>query len=84
MPRMDSAFALVALGASIVLSFGCTRSTPAPPSVPREGAAAATVFTDTAVYRRFCDVPAGRRVDLGKPCLLLDQGWSPVRRPPAP
>ncbi len=84
MPRMDSAFALVAIGASIVLSFGCTRSTPAPPSVPQGGATAASVFTDTAVYRRFCDVPAGRRVDLAKPCLLLDQGRSPVRRPPAP
>jgi len=84
MPRMDSVLVLVALGASIVLSFGCTRSTPAPPSVPREGATAASVFTDTAVYRRFCVVPAGRRVDLEQPCLLLDQGWSPARRPPAP
>jgi hypothetical protein len=41
-----------------------------------------SMFTDRAVYRRFCVVPAGQPVDLAQPCLLLDHGRQPVRRPP--
>jgi hypothetical protein len=84
MPAMDSALALVALGASTILPFSCNRSTPAPPSVPRNSATARSVFTDTGVYRRYCVVPAGRPVDLKQPCFLLDQGRPPEPRPPAP
>ena len=84
MAPMDSAIALVALGASTIMIFSCTRSTPAPPSVPRDNATAVSVFSDTTMYRRFCVVPAGRPVDLTQPCLLLDQGRQPQRRPPGP
>jgi hypothetical protein len=79
---MDSTLALVAVGASTILAFGCTPSTPAPPSLPRDSAVARSVFTDTAVYRRYCVVAAGRPVDLTQPCFLLDQGRQPERRPP--
>ena len=63
-------------------SIGCTRTTAVPPAVSRDDAPARSVFTDTAVYRRFCVVPAGRPVNLEQPCLLLDQGAQPPRRPP--
>jgi hypothetical protein len=77
---MRSTLGFVGL-ASIVLATGCTRS-PAPPSVSRDGMPL-SVFTDTTLYRRHCEVPAGRPVNLETPCLLLDQGRQPVRRPAA-
>ena len=82
MRSMDCTTALVALGASLILAFGCAQSAPASRSVPGDGATAFSVFTDTTVYRRHCVVPNGRPVDLTQPCLLLDQGLAPVRRPP--
>jgi hypothetical protein len=84
MRSMDCALVLVAIGACTTLPLGCTRPTPAPPSVPRDSATALSVFTDTAAYRRYCVVPTGRPVDLKQPCFLLDQGRPPFRRPPAP
>jgi hypothetical protein len=65
-----------------VPAVGCTRSAPPPPSVSREAGTPLSVFSDTAVYRRYCEVPAGERVNLEQPCLLRDQGRPPVRRPP--
>lgn len=82
MPPRDSMLALVAIGASTILAFGCTPSTSAPPSLPRDSATTLSVFTDTAVYRRFCVVAAGRPVDLKQPCFLLDQSRQVDRRPP--
>ena len=72
MRSMDRAISLIALGAWTISPLGCTPSTPAPASAGAGGQR--SVFTDTVVYRRFCEVPAGRAVDLTKPCLLLDQG----------
>jgi len=89
MRSMDCARALITVAACIIPPLSCTRSTPAPPSVPRASATPLSVFTDTAQYRRYCVVPAGQPVDLNQPCLLLDQGRAPGRptpgrRPPAP
>jgi hypothetical protein len=83
---MNYTTALVAFGASTALALGCTRSTPASQSATADAARPFTVFTDTAVYRRHCVVPAGRPVDLTQPCFLLDQGRTtrvrlPVLRP---
>ena len=41
---------------------------------------AAMIFRDTAVYRRFCVVPAGTAIDLKRPCELRDQGLQPMIR----
>jgi hypothetical protein len=71
---------LAVVGGCIVLS-GCTRTTPEPPSLPSRSAAR-SVFTDTALYRRYCVVPEGKSVDLKQPCFLLDQGRQPNRLPP--
>ena len=81
MQSMRSTLAFVGL-VGIGLGSGCTRTTAAPPAVSREDATARSVFTDTAVYRRYCVVPSGQSVNLERPCLLLDQGVQPVRRPP--
>jgi len=81
MQSMRSMLAFVGLVCTAP-GIGCTRTTAAPPAVSRDDAAGRSVFTDTAVYRRFCVVPAGRSVNLEQPCLLLDQGVQPVRRPP--
>ena len=83
MRSMDRTAAIVALGASIILALGCTRSAPAPGSVQGDGAAPFTVFMDTAVYRRHCVVPNGRPVDLTQPCLLLYQGRPTTPQPPS-
>jgi hypothetical protein len=73
---------LVAVAAYATLTLGCTRPTPAPPAV-RDNGTALSVFTDTAVYRRYCDVAADRPVDLQRPCFLRDQGRSVERPLPA-
>lgn len=82
MRSMDCAMAIVAFGASTVLALGCTRSAPASQSATADAARPFSVFTDTAVYRRHCVVPAGRPVDLTQPCFLLDQGRQTGVRPP--
>ena len=80
MRSMDRALALIALGAWTASPTGCTPSTPAPPSVA--GEVPRSVFTDTVVYRRFCEVPTGRQVDLKQPCVLLDQSRPRPLPPP--
>jgi len=82
MRSRDCVFVLATTGACATLPLGCTRPTREPASVARGGATAFFVFTDTAVYRRYCVVPTGRPVDLEQPCLLLDQGRPIERRPP--
>lgn len=81
MPSLGSTLAFVGLVCTS-LGIACTRTTAAPSAVLRDDATARSVFTDTAVYRRFCVVPAARSVNLEQPCLLLDQGAQPPRRPP--
>ena len=82
MRAMDSVFVLAAVGAFAALLPGCTRPPREPASVARGSATAFSVFTDTAVYRRYCVVPTDRPVDLEQPCLLLDQSRPTERRPP--
>ena len=82
MRSMDCLFVLAAIGACAALPLGCTRPAREPASAARGSAAAFSVFTDTAVYRRYCVVPAGRPVDLEHPCFLLDQSRPIERRPP--
>jgi hypothetical protein len=86
MRSISRAAALAAAGGCTVLLFGCARSTPERPAAARDSAAAFAVFRDTAMYRRYCEVPAGRPVDLKQPCLLLDQSRPAPRRlaPPRP
>jgi hypothetical protein len=71
----------LAAASGCTLFLGCTPSTPEPPSLPSRSAAR-SVFTDTALYRRYCVVPEGKSVDLKQPCFLLDQGRQPNRLPP--
>ena len=82
MRSMDCALALVAISVSVMVPLGCTRSAPA--SATTDGAVPLSVFPDSAVYRRFCVVPAGRPIDVTKPCLLLDQGRQPVSQSSVP
>ena len=84
-PR-SRAFALVAASVTIVLALGCARSTPERPSAAHDSAKAFSVFRDTAMYRQYCEVPAGRPIDLKQPCVLLDQSRTLPRRlnPPRP
>lgn len=82
MRSMNCVFVLAAVGACATLPLGCTRPTRESASAARGSATAFSVFTDTAVYRRYCVVPTGRPVDLERPCLLLDQGRPIERRPP--
>jgi hypothetical protein len=89
MRSMDCGRLIVVVGACTALALGCTRPTPAPSSPARDSVTVLSVFTDTAIYRRYCVVPTGRPVDLKEPCLLLDQGYRPgiqqrQRQPPAP
>ena len=79
---MDCLFVLAAISACATLPLGCTRPAREPASAARGSAAPFSVFTDTAVYRRYCVAAAGRPVDLEQPCLLLDQGRPIERRPP--
>jgi len=79
---MRSTLAFVVLVCA-TLAAGCTRSAPSPPSVSRDDVTARSVFTDTLAYRRYCEVPAGQRVNIERPCLLLDQSRPVVRRPPS-
>jgi hypothetical protein len=85
MRSISRAAMFAAAGACSALLLGCARSTPERPSAARDSATAFAVFRDTAMYRRYCEVPAGRPVDLKQPCLLLDQS-TPARRlaPPRP
>jgi hypothetical protein len=82
MQLKDRMFVLAIVGACAALGLGCTRPPREPASVARGSATAFSVFTDTAVYRRYCVAPTGRPVDLEQPCLLLDQGRPIDRRPP--
>lgn len=87
MRSMDCGRLIGVVGAYTALALGCTRPTPAPASVARDSVTILSVFTDTAIYRRYCVVATGRPVDLTEPCLLLDQGYrQPAlqRRPPPP
>jgi hypothetical protein len=85
MRSMDCGRLLVVVGVCTALALGCTRPTPALPSAARDSVTVLSLFTDTAIYRRYCVVATGRPVDLKEPCLLLDQGSrSPARRPPQP
>jgi len=86
MRSKDCTMALVAFGAWTILALGCTRSAPASQTATADAARPFSVFTDTVVYRRHCEVPNGRPVDLTQPCFLLDQsrpsgGRTPVIRP---
>jgi len=81
MRSIDRVLGLAVVGGCAVF-LACTRSTPEPPALPQSAAAARSVFTDTALYRRHCVVPDGKPIDLKQPCLLLDQGRPPDRRPP--
>jgi hypothetical protein len=45
------------------------------------GAALQTLFTDSALYSRFCEVPESGRPDYRK-CLLKDQGLGRGNPPP--
>jgi hypothetical protein len=87
MRSMNCGRLLVVVGACTALALGCARPTPALPSAARDSVTVLSVFTDTAIYRRYCVVPTGRPVDLKQPCFLLDQGFRPriiERKPPAP
>ena len=79
---MHCVFVLAAVGACAALPLGCTRPTRESASAARGSGTAFSVFADTAVYRRYCEVPTGRPIDLERPCLLLDQSRPVQRRPP--
>lgn len=84
MRRTSRSLALLTAAACTALTFGCTRPTPAVSSAAQDNTTARSVFTDTTVYRRFCEVSAGRPVSLEKPCVLLDQSRSVDQRVPPP
>ena len=53
------------------------------PSYQSSGVALQTVFTDSAVYSRFCELPKSGRPDYKK-CLLKDQGLRQSTAQPPP
>ena len=70
-------FATVSGLALLSASSGCTRA----PQPVREQSQGATVFTDSTLYRKFCETKDSVHLDFTK-CALKDQSREPLRQPP--